>query len=151
MPDTSNAKDEHKDSNGGVVHVKASTRHTKSGDVVQVRSLDRHVDPMGETLKSQGTSVPLVAIPGKFPLGRSTPGTPAVTKAEQKRQDYELKMAQDEVKQLKEILASIPQSKEDDSPDQPTTAPSYQGQFGYGDGTGEVPDSGGFTSSGASQ
>lgn len=129
MPDSQSAK------NAKDAHVKASTRHTKSGNVVNVQAFDRHFDAMGETLKEQARDIPMVAVPGKWPNGRSTPGSPAVIKAEAARQDAELLAAQKEVEQLKEQLKSInaPQENEE-SPTQPTYAP----QYGYGEGTGDV-------------
>ena len=148
MPDTQHSKDEEGKSKNSTVHVKASIRHTKSGDVVNVRSHDKHLDAMGETLKDQNHTVPLASIPGKFPLGRSTPSTPAIRKAETARQDAELLAAQKEVEQLKEQLASISTlSNKSNSPTQPTYSPKY----GYGDGVGQFGESGGYTSLGVTQ
>jgi hypothetical protein len=129
MPDSQNAKNVHD------THVKASTRHTKSGKVVSVQSFDRHFDAMGETLKEQARNIPMVATPGKFPLGRSTPGSPKVQKAEAARQDAELAAALKEVEQLKAQLTAMnaPPPHEKKSPTQPTYSPQYS----YGDGVGE--------------
>jgi len=133
MPDSQSAKNAH-DTN-----VKASVRHTKSGKVVNVQSFDRHFDALGETLKDQQHVVPMVATPGKWPNGRSTPSSPSVIKAEAARQDSELAAALKEVEQLKAQLTAVnapqPQQTQQDSPNQPTYSPKY----GYGDGVGDFP------------
>lgn len=141
MPNTNNAKDEHKDSNGGVTQVDASVTHTKSGKVVSIRSHDKHLDAMGETLKDQQHNIPMVAVPGKFPLGRSTPSSPDVIKAESARQDAELAAAQKEVEQLKEQLRAAQAPDPAATPDPATSIvekPAYTPKYGYGDGVGDT-------------
>lgn len=140
MPDSQSA-DNAQDPN-----IKASVKHTKSGDVVNVQSADRHFDAAGETLKEQGHTVPMVAVPGKFPNGRSTPTSPEVQKSETTRQDAELIAAQKEVEQLKQILAQLQQQQQAVTQETPKVKPKplYTPKYKYGDGTGDVAGSGGF-------
>lgn len=68
----------------GMTNVKASTRHLKSGKIVQVAAHQQERDAVGDALKAVGR-VPLAAKPGTFPNGRSTPGSTEIWEAERKR------------------------------------------------------------------
>ena len=74
------------------VQIRASTRRTKTGKIVQIRAHDQNRDTVGEQLKTEGRT-PTASQPGNFPNGRSTPSTPAVAKYEAARQDAEIRAA----------------------------------------------------------
>lgn len=88
------------------VRIRASTRRTKSGKVVQIRAHDQNRDTVGESLKAEGRT-PTASQPGNFPNGRSTPTTPAVAKYEASRQDAEIRAAQIRARMAEQQLAQV--------------------------------------------
>lgn len=96
------------------VQIKASTRRTKSGKVVTVRSYDQNRDSVGDTLKTEGR-VPTASTPGSFPNGRSTPTTPRVAKYEAQRQEEELRAAQIRARMAQARLDKILENMKDET------------------------------------
>lgn len=96
------------------VQIKASTRRTKSGKVVSVRSYDQNRDSVGDTLKTEGR-VPTASTPGSFPNGRSTPTTPLVSQYETQRQEEELRAAKIRARMAQARLDRILDSMKDET------------------------------------